>query len=488
MASRAKPESAAKPAMVKEAIGFADQEMDAGAARILPAKSPELSPRDFLIMLLHVAAELEHSLMVQYLYAAYSLDGPAAETLGGLAHNWRNELLTIAREEMGHLISVQNLLLLIGGPVSFARRHYPWSSPYYPTPFRLERLTLRSLDNYVYAEMPPDTLGERHREVREKVLKDLGVRDPPHVGELYMQIISRLGDRKAIPDSIFDAESRRYQVGWDEFGRGYRPGNQAPNTKASAPAQQQGARARVIVAQMSTRSEALAALRDLAGQGEAEHAKLHDGSEPSHYDRFSKVYREFDEILQDEILKKDKDWSPSRPVPENPFAGTAEEQPKDTTLITSEGSRAWANLFNLRYRMMLSLLTFIYRVPRGANSPRRAQILARIFGEMYHMKTLAGILVRLPLGDPGEDARAAPPFGLPYTLALPSSEENFWRLHLDLMDAADQLVQYLMVRFRADMPADGARYLQALAETDKDARTWMERILAGNAIEIRGGE
>ena len=37
---------------------------------------PEFNGRDYAIFLLHVAAEIEHSLMVQYLFAAYSLGGP----------------------------------------------------------------------------------------------------------------------------------------------------------------------------------------------------------------------------------------------------------------------------------------------------------------------------------------------------------------------------------------------------------------------------
>jgi hypothetical protein len=40
--------------------------------------APALSPRDTTVFLLHTAAEIEHSLLVQYLYAAWSLppDGP----------------------------------------------------------------------------------------------------------------------------------------------------------------------------------------------------------------------------------------------------------------------------------------------------------------------------------------------------------------------------------------------------------------------------
>ena len=54
------------------------------------ARPPELSWHDTAVYLLHVAAEIEHALMVQYLYAAYSVGGPG---VGGELHEraraWR---------------------------------------------------------------------------------------------------------------------------------------------------------------------------------------------------------------------------------------------------------------------------------------------------------------------------------------------------------------------------------------------------------------
>ena len=47
-----------------------------------PGQEPQLPPeftwRDYTIFLLTIAAQIEHSLMVQYLYAAYSLGGSQA--------------------------------------------------------------------------------------------------------------------------------------------------------------------------------------------------------------------------------------------------------------------------------------------------------------------------------------------------------------------------------------------------------------------------
>lgn len=78
-------------------------------------KFPDMSWRDHLVMLLQFGAAAEHCLMVEYLYAAYSLrtDDEDAERRAKI-ERWRGELLSVAREEMGHLLTVQNVLLLLG--------------------------------------------------------------------------------------------------------------------------------------------------------------------------------------------------------------------------------------------------------------------------------------------------------------------------------------------------------------------------------------
>src|SRR5260221_10124422 len=119
------------------------------------ARPPELSWHDTAVYLLHVAAEIEHALMVQYLYAAYSVGGPG---VGGELHEraraWREVILGIAKEEMGHLITVQNVLRVIGGPLPLEREDYPFRSDFYAFHFRLEPLTKNSLAKYVVAESP----------------------------------------------------------------------------------------------------------------------------------------------------------------------------------------------------------------------------------------------------------------------------------------------------------------------------------------------
>jgi hypothetical protein len=133
----------------------------------------------------------------------------------------RLAILTVAVEEMGHLLCVQNLLCLLGGPVNLDREDYPWDTPYYPFPFRLEPISPRALSCYVFAEMPLDTpkgkaaarrYREFQREDRAKILRTVrrySRRDQPHrVGEIYETVLELISDETKIPDACFDPSTR----------------------------------------------------------------------------------------------------------------------------------------------------------------------------------------------------------------------------------------------------------------------------------------
>lgn len=108
--------------------------------------------------LLQNAAQVEHALLVQYLYAAYSLkenaeELPDAEQLAQV-QEWRNLLRGIATEEMGHLITVQNLLLFLDLPLHLERGDTTGTDGLHPFALNLEPVTKTSLAKYVAAEMP----------------------------------------------------------------------------------------------------------------------------------------------------------------------------------------------------------------------------------------------------------------------------------------------------------------------------------------------
>ena len=90
----------------------------------LPVHDPPLSVRDEAIFLLHTAAEIEHALLVQYLYAAFSLKTPQDDLSHGMElERWYEMLTTIAKEEMGHLICLPDMPYARSKGVRFDAHH-----------------------------------------------------------------------------------------------------------------------------------------------------------------------------------------------------------------------------------------------------------------------------------------------------------------------------------------------------------------------------
>jgi len=100
-----------------------------------------------LAELLSEAAELEHGLMCQYLYAAFSLKRQPEEGVSWaqleLMRRWEASIMLVARQEMEHLGLVNNMLTAIGEAPYFERPNFPLGPRHYPIdiPFKLERLT-----------------------------------------------------------------------------------------------------------------------------------------------------------------------------------------------------------------------------------------------------------------------------------------------------------------------------------------------------------
>jgi hypothetical protein len=429
-------------------------------ALITRPPAPEFSHRDYAVFLLAMAAEIEHSLMVQYLYAAWSLGGPQVpEAHRGEVEALRRILLGIAKEEMGHLLSVQNLLRLIGGPVHLDREDFPWISGFYPYAFRLEPATRQTIAKYVVAESPevwPNTVTAAERRTIEQLAAEDAGMQVGRVGVLYGKLIDMFGDAAQLRDDDFRPDTFATQASFDDWGRGYSAGARGATPDAAGPD--------VLVLRAGHRGQAVAALKQIAEQGEAtvELAALQEGS---HFTRFLTIWRRLD---------KATDWSPSLPTPIDPtLAGPGARG----TVITNAESAAWAAMFNLRYRMLLTWLAHALNLggseTSGAGTGRRGLALNRVFNEMYFLKTIAGLLSRRPLADdPAQPA--GPPFQMPYTLNIPADEGDFWRLHFDLVRASRENA--------AVLPAsgdDGRAFLTALKAADLASQAEIEVIIAG---------
>ncbi|MBK5928402.1 ferritin-like domain-containing protein [Rhodobaculum claviforme] len=463
------------------------------------AHRPEhVSWQDHLVMLLHVGAEIEHGLMLQYLYAAYSIDVDGAPPeWRPVFRRWQDSILATAKEEMGHLVTVQNVLMLLGAPPNLRRRDFPWDVEHYPFPFRLEPLSLHSAAVYLFTEMPSDAeLRAAPQAVQDPLYRwfmdtGRGRMDaliaprarpgmPLHrVEELYATIIELIGDRTRIPDSALREDSYRAQARWDDWGRRQRPPPRTLTPSGSLRGEGADAAAlqntNVLVAPVATRREAVDALRALSEQGEGPHRGGDTPQEPSHFDRFLEIFHGL-ETLPAGIC-------PTLPVTPDPTtrsdgldAATGQWGPA-AGYIAHPRTRQWATLANLRYRMLLSFLAHALRAApaeQRGEANLRGSLVHRTFGEMYAIKALSARLMRLPLR-PGADTRAGPPFEVPYDVTLPPGERDTWRRHLDLVRGSIALCDGLL----QDAPDDETAQLRALRALDDSTQDWLVRLLDG---------
>ncbi len=153
------------------------------------------SPRLNLITLLRDAAEVEHALLVQYLYAAFSIK-ESYVSIRGVGWNTRSDLMGIAVSEMKHLFEVNKLLALLGTGPNFGRSDFPFKTDIYPFEFHLEPFGLASLARYIAAEAPadPELPDPYDAAAWSDALRLLGPRNHVNrLGSLYGQLLEVAG-------------------------------------------------------------------------------------------------------------------------------------------------------------------------------------------------------------------------------------------------------------------------------------------------------
>src|SRR4029450_2537135 len=104
-------------------------------------------------------SEIEHTLMCSYLYAAFSLKTgrsdlgtKEAEAVGG----WGQAVLSVAIEEMTHLLLAANLSIALGGRPYFGRPNFPVPAGYFPSGIvvKLTPFSRETLDHFIFVERP----------------------------------------------------------------------------------------------------------------------------------------------------------------------------------------------------------------------------------------------------------------------------------------------------------------------------------------------
>src|SRR5690242_18118924 len=128
---------------------------------LAPPEAPfVIEHREALIYMLCEAAELEHGIMCQYLFAAFSMKENAGEGLtedqAATVGRWRDRISRVAVQEMLHLALVQNLLSAIGAAPHLSRPNFPQPASHYPAGVNLTLLPFgeAALRHFMFLERP----------------------------------------------------------------------------------------------------------------------------------------------------------------------------------------------------------------------------------------------------------------------------------------------------------------------------------------------
>lgn len=194
--------------------GFAGQHTSA------PVHRDFSNPYLELVRLLREAAEIEHDLMVQYLYGAFSLKPAFEEIVGNPVPN-ADSLMGVIIQEMQHLGAVNRLLVELDAAPVLARQDFPYESEIYPFAFELAPLSPVSLAKFTYCEAAPDALQKTSpgaagtTRLIDQLQTTLGGSIAPnHVGHLYDALIETLDNVKKAGAARIDFDAWSHDLNY----------------------------------------------------------------------------------------------------------------------------------------------------------------------------------------------------------------------------------------------------------------------------------
>ncbi len=379
-----------------------------------------LEHREALIYTLGKAAELEHLVMLQYLFAAFSLkqtvdEGLTPETLGAV-QRWRSTLLEIGAQEMLHLALVQNLLTAVGAAPRFARPNFPMRAYAYPAGVRIELMPFgeAALRHFAFLERP-DGMAVDDAEGFEAIAQAVAL---PH--DERDEIVPHLQE--------FDTIGQLYRS--IEAGLVYLDGRLGSARlfigPPSAQATEEHFRWPELVA-VTDLASARRAIDTIVEQGEGARGEWRD----AHFGRLMSILDEFLELKQ-----ADPGFEPARPVV------AANVRPQSTgvvvPLITDPGTTRCMDLLNVTYEVLLQLLSRYFA--HTDESPEQLEVLANVsVGLMYSViKPLGTVVTTQPVGPDLPGATAGAGFELFYEVdyLLPHQEAAWVLMEERLRDAA----------------------------------------------------
>ena len=380
-----------------------------------------IQTREELVVALRQAAELEVAVMLQYIYAAYSIPNyvtgkeyvrqglwtpeqlalACGDDREARNYGMRGVLLEISHEEMIHFLLVNNILMAMGEPFYPANPDFGKINQTFPleVDLALEPLNMTSVQRFMRLEMP-DFLEEDL--IDDDRSSDDPMTDRLHgygsLSELYRQIREAIAN---IPDLFI---AKKGEVGGEHHLFLRQDFNQQhPDYQL----------------QVDDVDSALFAVDLIAEQGEgcdADSPKF----DQSHYQQFRRMAEALSQqqFAGENKLRPGICWNPAYPALRNP---TLHYQDRNTNVVTATETRKVMQICNESYFLMMQIMVQHFGLdPNG--SLRRSKLMNAAIDVMTGMvRPLGELLTTMPSGKRGRTA--GPLFSMAITPAyIPTPE------------------------------------------------------------------
>ena len=406
--------------------------------------------REALIYMLCQAAELEHGIMCQYLFAAFSLkqradEGLTPEELDAVTR-WRRTIAHVATEEMLHLALVQNVLSAIGAAPHLTRPNLPAPAHHYPAGVNLTLVPFGepALQHFMFLERPEGMALEGAE----------GIDAPVHEAVPLMaegDIVPQLQDFATVGHLYRSIEQGLAHLA-DKFGE--------RNLFVGPP--------RAQATSADFRWPELVAVTDLASAQRALDTILEQGEgarghwEAAHFGQFVQILDEYREMLA-----ANPAFDPVRPVM---FATVRRGEHDDSIpLIGDRVTSRCTDLFNVSYEILLQILEryFAHTEETDAQLGTLANAAVTLMGGV--LRPLGDLITTLPVGPEHPGRTAGPSFELFYEDddLLPHRESAWVLLEERVRDASTFCGRSWRARRRTSRARSGRfeRALTAVADS-----------------------
>ena len=371
-------------------------------ARLLATRGGTAAPeapfviehREELIYMLCEAAELEHGIMCQYLFAAFSLresedEGLTADELAAVTR-WQRQILSVAAGEMLHLSLVHNLLSAIGAAPHLSRPNLPAPAGHYPAGVQLALLPFgdQALRHFMFLERPEGmdlddaeglaALQTATPSVNPRDIVPAG-QDFATVGHLYRSI-----------EAGFRHLAAKYGEDWLFAGP---PRAQATPAHFGWPG----------LLPVTGLDSACAAVEEIVEQGEGPRGQWRN----AHFGQFVAILDEYRQMRA-----ANPGFEPARPVM------AANVRPHDRAgavpLITDPLAARVTDLFNVGYEILLQLFERFFAHTTETDPQLKVLADASVALMVQVIKPLGSLITTLPAGAGYPAHTAGPSFELFY--------------------------------------------------------------------------